>query len=315
MSWIWAWIGPLLLLYLHTQPHLPCRMGHEHHLNPEGKQYTAMGLQKSKCDLLMLPSPYRFQCCTLLGLSVLLYVAVGGHTVGAIFGHFQFWGKTLPESFGHVPGASCMVDHSVSADILWLLIGLGCLCQTLNYMYIEQVNAFFKYVNLSLLVSLGLLWMALSNCSQKICQFNMLPWKVGTSIFGSWIPEIFVTSLFMWHYLLHGSSELLHFYVQVFQQSLQGHSFFYEFSGFSIYYINSRILCVRACVCVCNFWNSWERDVIAPCFLHHQGELCLSSRADCFSSWQVAWFEKKAFRTFSQVTCETTPFTLQWSNT
>ena len=67
-------------------------------------------------------------------------------------------------------------------------------------------------------------------------------------------------------------------------------------------------LCLR-------FLKYQERKVVAIHCLHQCGELHLASYNNCFLSRHDALFERKSFRTFPQVTRETTPFTLQWCNT
>ena len=64
-------------------------------------------------------------------------------------------------------------------------------------------------------------------------------------------------------------------------------------------------MCV--CSCFCNFPRYQEREVVALRCLHKRGEFHLASYNNSFSSRHDAWFGRKFFRTFSQVTRETTP--------
>ena len=56
----------------------------------------------------------------------------------------------------------------------------------------------------------------------------------------------------------------------------------------AVCYINARILCMCVSVCLPVISEISRMDIVAPCFLHYCGELCLASCTDCFSSWQDA---------------------------
>ena len=51
-----------------------------------------------------------------------------------------------------------------------------------------SLSAFLRYASFSASFNWALLWIATSNCCQKVFQFKMLPSNVGTFTFGSLIP-------------------------------------------------------------------------------------------------------------------------------
>ena len=68
-------------------------------------------------------------------------------------------------------------------------------------------------------------------------------------------------------------------------------------------------------ICVSVISETWKTQHNSAMLFHQCGELHLVSCTDCFSSWHDALFETKGFQTFSQVTCDTMPFMLEWCNT
>ena len=65
-----------------------------------------------------------------------------------------------------------------------------------------------------------------------------------------------------------------------------------------VYYNNTRILCVYACVCLWHL-RSRKQDMLMGFFRHHK-ELCLASCTNCFLIVYDMWFQKKGLGTLSQ---------------
>ena len=90
----------------------------------------------------------------------------------------------------------------------------------------------------------------------------------------------------------------------------------------AVFCVSVCILCLSGCVYVCvsvclclYFPTSREQEVLAPQFLNNVEKFSRRIEPNCFRVGTTRGSREKAFRTFSLVTRETTPFTLRRWNT